>query len=292
MNGALMPDFFAVNGRVVPAAEATISVLDLGFLRGVGAFETFRTYGGGHPHALAEHLRRIWESAGAVGVEPFFAEADVRRLVAEIRAKSGHDELRVNLIVTPGENTAGVFGCERPTWVMIARDLHPPTTQQYEQGVAAITFDAVRHLPTLKTTNYLSGKTGMLLAERAGAHEAFYVDPEGYVTEGVTSNLLIVKGTRLMTPVADCLPGITKAGLRPIAEAAGLTWYECRLTRDDVYLADEVWITSAVRELLPVVRVDGKAIDGGVPGRWARTLRPLYHAACIRDARRDAGLAS
>ena len=287
-----MTDYFAVNGRVVPAAEATISVLDLGFLRGVGAFETFRTYGGGHPHALGEHLRRIWESAAAVGVKPFFTEADVRRLLIEIRGKSGHDELRVNMIVTPGDHTAGVFGSEKPTWIMIARDLHPPTAEQYAHGVAAITFPAVRHLPTLKTTNYLSGKTGIMLAEAAGAHEAFYVDPEGYVTEGVTSNVLIVTGDRLMTPVADCLPGITKAGLRPIAAAAGLTWYECKLTRDDIYLADEVWITSAVRELLPVVKVDDKVIDGGAPGRWARTVRPLYHAACVAEARRDAGLVS
>lgn len=286
-----MNDFFAVNGRVVPAAEATISVLDLGFLRGVGAFETFRTYGGGCPHALPEHLRRIWDSAGAIGLAPFFTEADVRRLLAEIRTRSGLDELRVNLIVTPGPHTSGVFGGGEPTWVMIARDLHAPSEEMYTKGVAAVTFAATRHLPALKTTNYLSGKTGMMLAEQAGAHEALYVDPEGYVTEGVTSNLLIVKGRRVMTPHVDCLPGITKAGLKPIAQEVGLEWYECRLTRDDVYLADEVWITSAVREVLPIVRVDGKPIHDGVPGPWAKRLRPLYHERCLRDARRDAGLA-
>lgn len=284
------PDFFAVNGRVVPAAEAMVSVLDLGFLRGVGAFETFRTYGGGWPHALGEHLRRIWESAAAVGVQPFFDEADVRRCVAEIRARSGHDEMRVNMVVTPGAHTSGVFGGSRPTWVMIARDLHAPPEELYRTGAAAITFEAVRHLPALKTTNYLSGRVGLDLAEKAGAHEAFYVDPEGYVTEGVTSNVLIVKGRRVMTPTVDCLAGITKAGVRPLAEAQGLTWYECRLTRDDVYLADEVWITSAVRELLPITKVDGRLIGDGTVGRWATTIRALYHDQCVRDARRDAGV--
>jgi 4-amino-4-deoxychorismate lyase len=88
-----MSDFFAVNGSVLPAEQAVVSVLDLGFLRGVGAFETFRTYGGGHPHALAEHLRRIWTSAEAVGIAPFFDEAAVRTLVADIRRRSGHDEI-------------------------------------------------------------------------------------------------------------------------------------------------------------------------------------------------------
>ncbi len=281
-------DHFAVNGRVMPAGEARVSVLDLGFLRGVGAFETLRTYGGGHPHALSEHLARLWESASAFGVAPFVSEGDYRRIIADIRRTSGHDELRVNMVVTPGENVSGVFGAGEPTWVVIARDLHAPPASAYDDGVTAITFEAQRHLPTLKTTNYLTGKVGMSLADRAGAHEAFYVSPEGYVTEGVTSNLLVVQGKRLMTPVQDCLPGITKAGVRPIAEAQGLRWYECRLTKDDLYLADEVWITSAVREILPVVRIDDHAIGTGKPGPWARSVRALYHQSCIADARRDA----
>lgn len=285
-----MSDHFAINGRVVPAAEATISVLDLGFLRGVGAFETFRTYGGGHPHALAEHLRRLWESAAAFGVEPCFDERELRAIVSEILWRSGHQELRVNIVVSPGVHTAGVFGAERPTWVVIARDLHPPAPEMYRDGAAAITFEAQRNLPTLKTTNYLAGKTGLMLAERAGAHEAFYVDPQGYVTEGVTSNVLIVKGDRVLTPAVGCLPGITKAGVRPIAEAIGLRWYECRITRDDVYTADECWITSAVRELLPIVRVDGHVIGDGKPGTWARAVGELYHAACANEAKRDAGV--
>ncbi len=280
-------DHFAVNGRVVPASEATISVLDLGFLRGVGAFETLRTYGG-HPHGLKEHLSRLWESAASFGVAPFFNEADVRRLLAEIRQRSGHPELRANFVVTPGDHTGGVFGAAQPTWVIIARDVHAPPEASYSDGVTAVTFEAMRHLPTLKTTNYLTGKLGLALAEQAGAHEAFYVSPEGYVTEGVTSNVLVVQGRRVMTPVQDCLPGITKAGLRPLAEAAGLAWYECALTRDDLYTADEVWITSAVREVMPVVAVDGRPVADGQVGIWARRLRLAYHAQCIAEARRDA----
>jgi branched-chain amino acid aminotransferase len=283
-------DHFAVNGRVVPAAEATVSVLDLGFLRGVGAFETLRTYGG-LPHALNEHLARLWDSAAAFAMKPCFTAAQARSLIEELRRRSGHDDLRVNFVVTPGPNTSGVFGAGEPTWVLIAREVHAPEPRLYEQGVTAVTFAASRNLPTLKTTNYLIGKTGMDLAERAGAHEAFYVSGEGYVTEGVTSNVLIVKGRRVMTPVAGCLAGITKAGIRPIAEAQGLVWYECNLTRDDLYTADEVWITSAVRELMPVVEVDGHPIHDRKPGSWARGIRALYHQQCIAEARRDAAAA-
>jgi branched-chain amino acid aminotransferase len=285
-------DHFAINGRVMPAHEAKVSVLDLGFLRGVGGFETLRTYAGGLPHGLDEHCRRIWESAAAFGLKPFFKPSDARRVIAEIHKLSGHDELRVSFIVTPGENTSGVFGAEVPTWVVIARDVHAPSDEAYANGVTAITFDATRHLPTLKTTNYLVGKTGLLLADKANAHEAFYVDDDGYVTEGVTSNVLIVKGKRVMTPVANCLPGITKAGIKPIALATGLQWYECKLTRDDIYTADEVWITSAVRELLPVIQVDNHLIHDGKPGPWAKTIREHYHQRCVEQARKDAGLST
>ena len=201
-------DYFAVNGQVVPAAEACISVLDLGFLRGVGAFETLRTYQQ-HPHALEAHLQRLWESAASFGIEPFFTNLDLRRIIADILKKSGHADLRINIIVSPGTHTSGVFGAGTPTWVVIARDVHPPAPASYTDGVSAITFEATRHLPTLKTTNYLVGKTGLAQAEAVGAHEAFYVSAEGYVTEGVTSNVLIVKGGRVLTPVVDCLPGIT-----------------------------------------------------------------------------------
>jgi branched-subunit amino acid aminotransferase/4-amino-4-deoxychorismate lyase len=93
-----------------------------------------------------------------------------------------------------------------------------------------------------------------------------------------------------MVPADDCLPGITKAGVRPIAEADGLTWYECRITRDDVYTADEVWITSAVRELLPVVKVDDHVIHDGKVGPLAKRIRAKYHEECVISARRDAGV--
>jgi branched-chain amino acid aminotransferase len=285
-------DLFAVNGRIVSAAEATVSVLDLGFLRGVGAFESLRTYGGGLPHALEEHLQRLWESAASFGLPPCFTTAQARSLIAELYRRCQHGELRVNVVVTPGINTSGVFGASQPTWVLIAREVHRPEESCYTDGVSAVTFEASRILPALKTTNYLVGKTGIELAERSGAHEAFYVSTQGYVTEGVTSNVLVVKGRRIMTPVADCLPGITKAGIRPLAVAQGLEWYECNLTRDDLYTADEVWITSAVRELIPVVKVDGRAISAGTVGPVAKAIGALYHQTCISDSRRDAAAAA
>jgi branched-chain amino acid aminotransferase len=280
-------DFFCINGRVMPAAEATISVLDLGYLRGVGAFETLRTYGG-HPHAVSEHLARLWASAALCGIAPCFTEHDARRVIAEILQRSGHAELRVNIVVSPGEHTTGVFGSSTPTWVMIARDVHAPPEAWYREGVSAVTFRADRPLAAHKTTSYLSGRQGIAAAEAVGAHEAFYLDAHDFVTEGVTSNVLILSGTVVTTPVDGCLSGITKAGLRPLAEQAGLSWREAPVSRAHLLAADEVWITSAVREVLPIVRVDGQAIAKGTVGPWAARLRPLYREACVAHAAADA----
>ena len=280
-------DFFSINGRVVPAAEATISVLDLGYLRGVGAFETLRTYGG-HPHAVGEHLARLWESAALCGIAPCFTAADTRRVIAEILARSGHAELRVNIVVSPGEHTSGVFGGSTPTWVMIARDVHAPPEAWYREGVTAVTFRADRPLAAHKTTSYLSGRQGITAAEAVGAHEAFYLDAHDSVTEGVTSNVLALHGNVVTTPVNGCLSGITKAGLRPLAERAGLIWREAPVSRKQLLAADEVWITSAVREVLPIVAVDGQPIATGRVGPWAMRLRPLYREACVAQAAAEA----
>jgi branched-subunit amino acid aminotransferase/4-amino-4-deoxychorismate lyase len=280
-------DFFAIDGRVMPAADAVLPVLDLGFLRGLGAFETFRTYGG-HPHALPAHLDRLWGTAALFGVAPCFTEADLRRVVARILELSGHDEVRVNLVVSPGDHTSGVFGAEKPRWVVIARDLHAPPEAWYERGVTATTFRGERPSVHHKTTNYLCGRTGLQAAEVTGAHEAFYLNAADEVTEGVTSNILARFGTTIRTPITTCLPGITKAGLKPLAEAEGLRWEEGPLPRADLFTADELWITSAVREILPVVAVDGQPIGTGTVGPWAKRLRVVYQADAIASAARDA----
>ena len=282
-----MPDdFFAIDGRVIPAAQATISVLDLGFLRGVGAFDTLRTYAG-HPHQVADHLKRLWTAAAACGIAPCFHEADLRRVIAEILAKSRHADLRVNIVVSPGDHTVGVFGSAAPRWVVIARDVHAPAPEAYEFGVAVVTVPGVRPFHGIKTTSYLSGIAPMQAAGRANAHEALYIHPDGRITEGVTSNVLAVHGTTITTPVEDCLNGLTKAGIKPFALAAGLTWNEGPLTAQDLATADEVWITSSVRELLPVTRIDGRLVAKGLVGPWAKRLGAEYRAGCIADARKD-----
>ncbi len=279
-------DFFAINGRVVPAAQATISVLDLAFLRGVGAFETLRTYDG-HPHQVREHMDRLWKAAAACNIPPCFSETDLRQVIAEILVRSRHPDLRVNIVVSPGDHTVGVFGAASPRWVVIARDVHAPEPEAYAFGVAVVTVPGKRLFPEVKSTCYLPGVQPMQIAGRTNAHEALYVQEDGSVTEGITSNVLAVRGSVVTTPVKNCLPGMTKAGIKPLAIAAGMTWVEDRLTAVDLATADEVWITSSVRELLPVTRIDGRPVANGEVGPWAKLIGPQYRAWSIASAKQD-----
>jgi len=280
-------DLAILDGEQVPLEEATVSVLDLGFLRGVGAFETLRTYRG-NPHALGEHVARLARAGEALGIPPALGESSFRPVLAKGIAATGFDEVRINLIVTPGRHTEGVFGAENPTSVAILRELHEPPAEWYDRGVACVTFRGARVCPQFKTTAYITGREGLLLAEKRKAHEAIYVDAMGQVSEGVTSNVLILKGGVVTTPDADNLPGITRAGIEPIATAAGLAWRCARVTEQDLYEADEVWLTSAVRELVPVVQVNGRPIGDGRPGPWAERLRERYRERCETAAARHA----
>ena len=284
---AAEPEFAVVNGDFLPLAEARISVLDLGFLRGLGVFETLRTYGG-LPHALARHLDRLHASALAT-LDLRMEQLNLDQLTLRRHIARAHtlcrSELRINLLVTPGELRRGVFGADAPTTVLLLRPLHEPPRSWYEDGVGVTTFAGGRICPEFKTTAYITGRKGLLAAEAAGAQEALYVDERGEIAEGVTSNVLALRGRELLSPRVANLPGITRDGLVRLAAARGVVLRESPLTRSDLLAADEVWICSAIRELLPVVRVDGEPVGGGRPGRLARELGPAYRALCEAEAR-------
>ena len=166
---AAEPEFAVVNGDFLPLAEARISVLDLGFLRGLGVFETLRTYGG-LPHALARHLDRLHASALAT-LDLRMEQLNLDQLTLRRHIARAHtlcrSELRINLLVTPGELRRGVFGADAPTTVLLLRPLHEPPRSWYEDGVGVTTFAGGRICPEFKTTAYITGRKGLLAAEAA-----------------------------------------------------------------------------------------------------------------------------
>lgn len=285
-------DHVLVNDRLTSAADACVSVFDLGFMRGVGVFETLRTYAGGLPHAVSAHRERMWSAASELGIADMKTAEGIRADIARLYETCGYAELRVNLIITPGVIDDGLFNASVPTWVVVAKELKPYPEEHYQQGIKIVTFRGERFMPHLKTTNYLVGRQGYLEGQRHGASEAVYVNSAGHVTEGVTSNILIFKDGCFYEVAEGCLSGITKAGIRVVAEHAGYQWQKAHLSVDDVYQADACFITSSVRGIVPVVTVDDRTVGDGTVPDIACELRTAYHQFCIDEVKADAAACS
>jgi branched-chain amino acid aminotransferase len=270
-----------IDGQPFSAESARVSVFDRGFLYGDSVFETLRTYGG-QPFALGEHVARLERSARLVGIQtPLSADelgAELRRAIA----LGGFPESYVRAMVTRGQGTR--LGLDpalahSPLRVVIVSPLEPLPEVKYERGISAISYRTQRvadgtDASGAKLGNYLVAVLATEAARAADAEEALLVDREGQVLEGATSNVFAVRAGRLLTPpvALGILPGITRAHVLILARELGLDVEERPLSLDELFELDELFISSSIRELVPVVRVDGRAIAAGVPGPLAQRL--------------------
>jgi branched-subunit amino acid aminotransferase/4-amino-4-deoxychorismate lyase len=278
-----------IDGRILPLADARVGVLDLAFLRGCGVFETLRTYDGA-PHALDRHLERLWAGGAEMGIAPLYDSATIRGWLARALAASGLGDSRITLVLSAGDLTDGVFGSAGARLVIILRAVQAPSDSAYREGQRVVLHEARRPLPEHKSTCYIVGHRALAKAKAANAHEAIYTW-DGLAYEGVTSNLCALHGRSVWSPRSQVLPGITRDELRVLSAAEGLAWCDEPLPLSELRRAEEIWITSSVRELVPVVAVDGVPVGNGRPGPWAAILGPRLRAAMRAGALADAGRA-
>ena len=263
-----------IDGQLRLPGDAHISVFDRGFLYGDSVFETLRTYRG-VPFELGEHLRRLARSAELVFIElPVPAEQLAAEVLAAIRAGQ-NAESYVRLMVTRGQGALGLDPAlaERPSRVIIVQPLVTPPAAYYAEGVGAISYRTQRHVDATsavgaKVGNYLVSVLGMREAGRAGAVEALIVDGRGDVLEGASSNVFLVQAGTLVTPdlSAGILAGITRAHVLETAASLGIPVVLRTPSLDEAFAADELFISSSIRELMPVVRLDRSPIGSGKPG--------------------------
>lgn len=269
-----------IDGILSPLAEATVSVQDRGFLYGDSVFETLRTYGG-EPFALGEHLDRLEDSARLVFIEMPISRQGLEREILDAIVAAGNAESYVRVMITRGSGELGLDPglAGRPLRVIIVTELHPPAESAYERGISAITFPLRR--PTDSTVaigakigNYLASVLAMRAARALGAAEALVVDAHQKIVEGATSNVFFVQKGRLITPPleAGILPGITRGVVLRAAERLGIDVEFRSPALSEMAAVDEVFISSSIRELLAVVRIDGKAVGSEVPGPVYRRL--------------------
>jgi branched-chain amino acid aminotransferase len=276
-----MATLVMIDGRILDPEDAKVSVFDRGFLYGDAVFETIRTYGG-VPFALDRHLERLSASAARVYIELPIPLETLRGEVAKVVEAAGNAEAFIRIMITRGSGeTLGLDPgvAKNSMYVVIVMQLEPPPPSFYAQGIKTVTYRTQRFADETDATgaklvNYLISVLAMREARKASAAEALIVDREGQVLEGSTSNVFLLEGSRLVTPPASAgiLLGITRHYVFEIARDAGLTVEEETISVERLSRAEEVVITSSIREIVPVVAVDGKAIGSGAVGPVARDL--------------------
>jgi branched-chain amino acid aminotransferase len=286
-----------VNGKIVGERDAFISVFDHGFLYGEGVYEVLRTYKG-QPFLLDRHLTRLRRSAGAIALEPPLTDGQFDARIREtIRALpvAGDEptEYYVRVILTRG---VGDFGydpaiCPTPTLLIIVKNLTGPPAWYFERGVRLALVSIVRNHPgtvnpRIKSNNLLNNALAMQEALRKGASEGLMRNYRGEIAECSQSNIFIVKDGVVVTPPLDAglLEGITRQFLLEVAPAAGVRVEECRIPEEDLFGADEAFITGTTFEVTPVVQVDDRVIGSGAPGPVSRRLLDAYRRTALELA--------
>jgi branched-chain amino acid aminotransferase len=273
-----------LDNKLVDKDQANVSVFDHGLLYGDGVFEGIRVYNG-KIFELDAHLRRLWDSAKVI------------RLVIPMKYNEMNDALNqtveanhlangyIRLIVTRGVGDLGLnpFLCKRASVIIIAAHIQLYPEELYEKGLKVVSVSTIRNHPLtvppqVKSMNYLNNILAKIEALDAGADEAIMYNQEGYVAEASGDNVFIVRKGVVYTPPAQAgsLEGITRQVVMRIAAKENLTVVEKNLTRFDLYVADEFFLTGTAAEVIGVVDIDGRAIGDGKPGPITKQLRKKF----------------
>lgn len=265
-----------VNGRISGEGDAVISVFDHGFVYGEGIYETLRTYNG-RLFLYDRHMRRLRNSARMIELDlPFTNDGLHDQISDTIRAADlGEREAYVRVLVTRGvgDLTYNLNATPKPSVIIIAKLMPDQPAEIYEKGVKVALVDVVRNHPQsvnpmIKSNNLMNSALAAQQAFKRGAFEAVMRNYRGELTECATANLFIVKNSTVLTPPLESglLPGITREFILEIGSALGVEARAQVLHDDDLFAADEAFLTSTTREVLPIVAVDERTIGTGRPG--------------------------
>jgi branched-chain amino acid aminotransferase len=284
----MIDEIIYLNGRLIPRFEAKLSPFDHGFLYGYGLFETMRAYNG-HVFRLDSHITRLRCSAESIGLTHTIltTEEGKQSLKAACMATLEANELkdaRIRLTVSAGEGdmTPDPGTCSSPTVLITARSLVPLPPEKYETGFkAAVSFlrrNSQSPLSRLKSTCYMENVLARMTAKAAGYDEAIFLNEQGYLAEGSTTNVFLVSHGELITPCFESgvLPGITRDAVLEIARTSNIKATERWVELNELIEAEEAFLTNSVLELMPLVSIEGRPIGAGKSGKVTRDLLFVY----------------
>ena len=270
-----------LNGSLVRADQATLSVFDAGFLHGAGLFETMRAYAG-KVYRLDQHLDRLAKSAKALSIPLTTDKNSLRRAVEQTLQANGLSEARLRLTLSRGDLRRPPDHTHPATLVITASAMTPYPAQFYQKGMTVVLSDVKLNssdpLARHKSSNYLSRLLVLGKAQQLGAGEALWFTELNHLGEGCISNVFLAKDSTLLTPPLEepILPGITRAAVLELAQADKIPTRQQTLTIDDLLGAEEIFLTNSIMEVMPVCRFEKHAVGNEQPGPLTQHLAELY----------------
>lgn len=262
-----------INGKFIDSKKAAVDANDSAFQRGYGAFEVMRARNG-KVFRFNDHFGRFIKSIRLIGVKANFTRTGLGKIVNRLLKRNGGGEFLIKLILSGGGSTVFVDTDGKPR--LYALFFPFKRFEKFQaHGVGAVTVSYERFMPQAKTLNYLPAVLGYKYARQAGAYEAIFVEG-GFVREGTTSNIFMVRGGILYTPkLFRVLDGITRKTIIELAKKARIKAVEKDIKLADLGGADEVFISSTNREIFPIIKLDGEKIGAGAPGPHTRRIQKL-----------------
>ena len=270
-----------LNGQWIPIEEAKISTQDRGFLFGDGVYEVVPVYQK-KLFYFQEHLDRLKNSLKATSILNPFSDKEWLDLLNKLTSKHPWQDQYIYLQVTRGiqmQRDHLPAECLTPSIYVYTNPLTPISDSIVKSGIKAITLEDIRWLNCeIKAITLLPNIMMKLAAKQQSADDAILIDRDGWVCEGTASNLFIVKDNILLTPPNShkILPGVTRLVIEQIARAQKMTLTEKNLKQSDLESADEIWLTSSTKEVLPVTQLNERPVGSGIPGPFWQTIRKHY----------------
>jgi len=270
-----------LNGKFVQEEEAKVSIFDHGLLYGDGVFEGIRSYNG-RIFKLDEHLLRLYNSAKGIMLEVPLNFYDLKNAVIQTVRTNKLKDSYIRILVTRGVGDLGLDPkkCKVPTLIIIASSIELYQDALYKKGIDVITVATRRNSseaidPAIKSLNYLNNILAKIEANNAGAAEGLMLNSDGFVSECTGENIFTIKGNVFLTPpvFAGVLEGVTRNTIKEITRNMGFVVKEENMTRQDIFIAEECFLTGTAAGIVPVISLDKRVIGTGKPGGMTERIR-------------------
>jgi branched-chain amino acid aminotransferase len=272
-----------LNNKLVPKNKALISVFDHGFLYGDGIYETLRAYKG-VVFAIDEHIDRLFRSATMIDILIAKSHDAIKEAVYETIKENGHSEAYIRVTVSRGAGPIGLDPdlCKKPTFVIMSHEFREYPKHYYQKGVNIALVVTRRNFkgaldPQIKSLNFLNNILAKIEAKKRNAYEAIMLNHRGYIAEGTITNIFFIKNNILCTPAISVgiLDGITRSIILDIARELKIETKEGRFRREDIYQAQEVFISNTTMEVMPIAEMDDIKI-GSKAGKVTKMIHRTY----------------